>query len=64
MEQPSEPFFQNFIPKEHPNYEWFMLIENIILSRREENKKLKCRLNLIDQKTRKWEESKIEEDIR
>jgi len=64
MEQPSEPFFQNFIPKEHPNYEWFMLIENIILSRREENKKLKCRLNLIDQKTRKWEELKKEEDIR
>ena len=41
-----------------------MLIENIILSRREENKKLKCRLNLIDQKTRKWEELKKEEDIR
>jgi len=64
MEQPSKTFFQNFIPKEHPNYEWFMLIENMIDSRREEIKKLKCRQELIDQRTRRWEELKIEEDIR
>ena len=41
-----------------------MLIENMIDSRREEIKKLKCRQELIDQRTRRWEELKIEEDIR